>query len=111
MKQMNTTIAYESLLVFSLLILNALYQKYVANITIKQFTKSCFTLWFYNFIKKNGQRKEEDDTFLRKKSDEKQNIATIMISVDGKGAVFPVKLKLKVNRLNKDIKIETFLEN
>ena len=34
-----------------------------------------------------------------------------MISVDGKGAVFPVKLKLQVNRLNKDIKIETFLEN
>ena len=34
-----------------------------------------------------------------------------MISVDGKGAVFPVKLKLQGNRLKKDVKIETFLEN
>ena len=42
-----------------------------------------------------GRRKEEDDTFLRKKTEEKQNSATIMISVDGKGTVFPVKLKLQ----------------
>ena len=49
--------------------------------------------------------------FGGKKTDEKQNSATIMISVDGKGAVFPVKLKLQGNRLNKDIKKETFLRN
>ena len=42
-----------------------------------------------------GKRKREDDTFLRKKIEEKQNIATIMISVDGKGTIFPVKLKLQ----------------
>ena len=39
-----------------------------------------------------GKRKEEDDIFLRKKTEEKQNSATIMISVDEKGTVFPVKL-------------------
>ena len=55
----------------------------------------CFTLWFYNVIKILNKRKREDGTFLRKKTEEKQNNVTIMISVDGKGAVFPVKLKLE----------------
>ena len=32
-----------------------------------------------------GKRNEEDDTVLRKKIEEKQNSATIMISIDGKG--------------------------
>ena len=43
-----------------------------------------------------GERKKEDDTFgsKKKKTEEKQNNATIMISADGKGTVFPVKLKL-----------------
>ena len=36
---------------------------------------------------KNEQKKREDDTFLTKKTREKQNIATIMKSVDGKGIV------------------------
>ena len=36
-------------------------------------------------------KKEEDD----KKVEGKQSSATIMISVDGKGKVFSVKLKLK----------------
>ena len=40
-------------------------------------------------------RKKKMRTFLRKKADEKQNIATIMISGDGKGVVFPLKLKLQ----------------
>ena len=40
-------------------------------------------------------KKKEEDTFLRKKAEEKHNIATIMISVDGKRIVFPVKLKLQ----------------
>ena len=35
-------------------------------------------------------KKVEDD----KKVERKQSSATIMISVDGKGTVFPVKLKL-----------------
>ena len=44
---------------------------------------------------KNEQKKREDDTFLTKKTKEKQNIATIMKSVDGKGIVLPIKLKLQ----------------
>ena len=39
-----------------------------------------------------GKRKEKDDTYLRKKAEEKQNSFMIMISVIGKGTVFPVKL-------------------
>ena len=50
------------------------------------------------FHKKMGKRKKKDDTFgskkKKKKTEEKQNSATIMISADGKGTVFPVKLKL-----------------
>ena len=42
-----------------------------------------------------GKRKKEDDTFLRKTAEEKQNRASIIISVDGKGTVFPGKLKLQ----------------
>ena len=41
------------------------------------------------------KRKKEDDTFLRKKAEEKQNSANKMISVDGKGTAFPVNLKLQ----------------
>ena len=40
-------------------------------------------------------KKREDDTSLRIKIEEKQNIATIMISVAEKGTVLPVKLKLQ----------------
>ena len=42
-----------------------------------------------------GKRKESD-TFLKKKTEEQQNSATTMTSVDGKGTVFPMNL----NRLN-----------
>ena len=51
---------------------------------------------------------------MRKKTEKNQNSATIMMSVDGKGTVFPVKLKLQSliveswNRLNKDIKKREF---
>ena len=39
------------------------------------------------------KRKKADDIFLReKKTEEKQNSVTIMISVDGNGTAFPVKL-------------------
>ena len=41
-----------------------------------------------------GQRKKMIP-FWGKKAEEKQNSATIMISVDGKGTVFPMKLKLQ----------------
>ena len=44
---------------------------------------------------KKWAKEKKDDTFLRKKSEGKQNRATIMISVDSKGTVFPVKLKLQ----------------
>ena len=40
-------------------------------------------------------KRKKEDTFLRQKAEEKQNSANIMISVDGKGTVFPVKLKLQ----------------
>ena len=41
------------------------------------------------------KRKKENYIFLRKKAEEKQNSATTMISVDGKGTVFSMKLKLQ----------------
>ena len=77
-----------------LLILNALYSNYIPNITFKQFTKCCFT-FDSTILFKKWSNKEEDDTFLRKKAEEKQNSATIIIFLDEKGAVFPVKLKLQ----------------
>ena len=40
----------------------------------------------------------------KKKTEQKQKSATIMISVDAKGTVFSVKLKLQGNCLNKDVK-------
>ena len=45
------------------------------------------------YLKKNGKRKKKIILFWGKKAEEKQNIATIIISVDEKGTVFPVKLK------------------
>ena len=42
-----------------------------------------------------GKRKKEDDIFLRKEIEAKQNSVTIMISADGKGTVFSVMLKLE----------------
>ena len=62
-----------------LLILNTLYQKYLANINFRQFTKECLTLWFYNFMKKMGKKKMIP---MQEKTEQKQNSATIMISVD-----------------------------
>ena len=62
-----------------------------------------------------GKEKKKMIPFWGKKTGKKQSSAIIMISADGKGAVkwsvFPVKLKLQVNRLNKDIKKENFLKN
>ena len=43
----------------------------------------------YTILLKNGKRKKGNDTFLRKKkTEEKQNRVTIMISVHGKGDSF-----------------------
>ena len=42
------------------------------------------------------RKKYEDDTFLRKKTEEKQNSAIIMTSADGKGTGYPLKLKSQV---------------
>ena len=67
----------------------------MSNITFNNFTKCCFTLWFYNVIKTMGKRKKDGDIFLRNKTEGKQNSVTIMISVDGKGTIFPVKFKLE----------------
>ena len=39
------------------------------------------------------KRRRSMISFWRKKADKKQNSATIMISVDGKGTIFPGKLK------------------
>ena len=56
---------------------------------------------------KNGPEKDHN-IFLRKKAKEKQNIATIMIFVDGKRIVFQWRWNYTVNRLNKDINKENF---
>ena len=42
-----------------------------------------------------GKRKKEDNIFLSKKTEQKQDRATILISADGKGTAFSVKLKLQ----------------
>ena len=54
-----------------------------------------FYFLFLQFYLKNGQCKKENDTFLKKKTEERQNSATTMISVDEKRTVFPMKLKLQ----------------
>ena len=48
-------------------------------------------LWFY-IVKVIGNKK--DQTLPTKTTEEKQNSATV-IPLDGKGTVFPVKLKLE----------------
>ena len=48
-------------------------------------------------LKQSVKEKKENNTFLRKKTEEEQNSVTIMISVNGKGTFFLVKLKLEVD--------------
>ena len=48
-----------------------------------------------------GKTKKENATFLRRKAEEKQNSVTTMISVDGNGTVFPMKLKSQVESFEK----------
>ena len=40
---------------------------------------------------------------MRKKTEEKQNSATTMTSLDEKGTIFPMKLKLQEKSLSKKI--------
>ena len=55
-----------------------------------------YTLDLQFYQKKNGQKeKRRWQPSTEKKTEEKQNSADIMISVDGKKTVFPVKLKLQ----------------
>ena len=56
------------------------------------------------FYFKMDKSEKENDTFLKKKAEEKQNSATTMISVDGKGTVFPIKLKLQGESFEKTLK-------
>ena len=51
---------------------------------------------FYTLVLQFYFRKwtKKDDTFLRKKAEDNPNIATIIISVDGKTTAFQLKLKL-----------------
>ena len=44
---------------------------------------------------KKKKKKKKITPFRAKKTEEKQSSATIMISVNRKGAVFPIKLKLQ----------------
>ena len=63
---------------------------------IANVTKWCLHFDFTIFIEKMRNRKKKKTMpFWGKKTEEKQNRATIMISVHSKGTVFPVKLKLQ----------------
>ena len=67
----------------------------------------------------NGRKKSEIIPFWGKKAEEKQNSATTIpvissqtvIYADRKGTVFPVKLKLQMNHLIKDIKKRVIKKN
>ena len=50
-----------------------------------------FTVWFTIKKKKCAKEKKKMTPFWGKKTEEKQNNANTMISVDGKWKVFPVK--------------------
>ena len=53
-------------------------------------TKWCFLLWFYNC-----QKKKKGWHLSEEKTEEKQNGATTIVSVNGNGEVVPMKLKLQ----------------
>ena len=74
----------------NLLIFNALYQKYIANITL---LNGVLHFSFTILLKKWALEKRRWYLSKEKKAEEKQNSATTIISKDGEGAVFPVKLK------------------
>ena len=47
------------------------------------------------FYLKNGEKKKRPGYLSEEKNIKKKNRATILVSVDGKGTVFPVKLKIQ----------------
>ena len=59
-----------------------------------------FKVLFYNFILKMSKKKKMIP-FWEMKNRRKKNSATRMISVDRKGTVFPMKLKLQGELLEK----------
>ena len=63
---------------------------------------------FTTLLKKWAKEKKAIIPFWGKKTEEKQNRATIMTSIEGQGTIFPVELKLQGESLNKDIKKESF---
>ena len=67
-----------------------------------------YTLVLQLYLKKVRKREIVDDIFLRKKPKEKQNSATIIICVNGKGTVLQWSWNHKGNRLNKDINKKNF---
>ena len=70
------------------------YIRILANISVEQFTKWCFSCWFYNVFKTIRKRKR-GETLLTKITKEKQISVIIMTTVDGEETVSPVKLKLE----------------
>ena len=70
----------------------------MANVTFKQFTKWCFTLWFYNCVKMTNEKKKMIP-FSVKKLEEKRRC---------KGGRFSSEIEITRNHLNKDIKKENF---
>ena len=60
---------------------------------IRNLLTGVFYILVYQLYLKNGQKKKTIWYLSEEKTEKKRNIATIMISVDGKGAVFPMKLK------------------
>ena len=67
-----------------------------------------YTLDLQFCLKKGQKKKRRWHLSQKKKTEEKQSSADIIISVDGKGTVFPWSWNYKRNRLNKDIKKESF---
>ena len=67
----------------------------MANITFSQFTKWGFILWFKILSQKIDQKKKRMIPSWEKKTDEKQNSATIMIFVDGQRDRFSSEVEIK----------------
>ena len=65
----------------------------------------------FRILFKKWEKGEKKMILFWGKTEEKQNVATIMISVDGKGQFFQWSWNYKGNRLNKRIKKEKFLKN
>ena len=70
-----------------------------------------YTLDLQFRLKKAQKKKRRWRLSKKKKTEEKQSSADIIISVDGKGTVFPWNWNYKRNCLNKDIKERKFLKN